>query len=247
MNIKVCWMYHDIMDLYGDKGNIMVLKQRCLARNISFELKTCTIDEDFDLSSFNLVVIGGGADQEQRMISSDLIKRKANINKALESGTFFFLVCGGYQLFGEYYQDNNNNKIQGLGIYPFYTITVKNSARSTGNIVIEVALENIKTTIIGFENHGGQTMNVTTPFGKVLHGHGNNQEGVGEGYYDSKILGTYMHGPLLPKNPILADFIITKAIQKNSPSFKMSELSKLDDTYANKAQLQVLKNLNIRL
>ncbi len=111
MQLKVCWMYHDIMDLYGDRGNIMVLKNRCYARGIGFEIYTCGIGDNIDLSEFDLIFFGGGADREQSIVIKDLKKRKSNIQQAFDKKTFFLLVCGGYQLFGKYYIDASGNKI----------------------------------------------------------------------------------------------------------------------------------------
>ncbi|MBP3853357.1 MAG: glutamine amidotransferase, partial [Erysipelotrichaceae bacterium] len=116
MKIKVCWMYHDIMDLYGDKGNILTLQRRCTDRNIGFELETCAISQKMDLNAFDLVFLGGGADKEQLSLIPDLLQRKENIYQALEDHTFFLLICGGYQLFGQYYISADHEKIEGLKI-----------------------------------------------------------------------------------------------------------------------------------
>ena len=168
--MKVVWMYHDIMDLYGDKGNMMVLMKRCLDRGIPFELDTCGIGEEKDLSEYDLIFLGGGADKEQISLIPDLLSRKENIKKAIDEKTFVLLICGGYQL-------------------------------------IDANLDGLKTRIVGFENHGGQTLNVMHPLGKVVKGCGNSFNAGYEGFYDGKILGTYLHGPLLPKNPEVADFV----------------------------------------
>jgi lipid II isoglutaminyl synthase (glutamine-hydrolysing) len=243
--MKVVWMYHDIMDLYGDKGNMMVLKKRCEDRNIPFELDTCGIGEEKDLSEYDLIFLGGGADKEQISLIPDLLSRKENIKKAIDENTFVLLICGGYQLFGQYYIAANNEKISGLGFYDYYTDTGKAGSRCIGNIVIDAELDDLKTRIVGFENHGGQTLNVKNPLGKVVKGYGNSFDAGFEGFYDGKILGTYLHGPLLPKNPEVADFVIMKALQKGNPSFKYSDLEALDDTFAINARNAIFKKLEI--
>ena len=246
MKIRVCWMYHDIMDLYGDKGNMMVLKKRCEDRNIQFELETCGIGEIKDLSTFDLIFLGGGADKEQISLIPDLLSRKENIQKAMDENTFILLICGGYQLFGQYYIAADGSKIEGLKFYDYYTDTGKAGSRCIGNIILDATLDDLHTKIIGFENHGGQTMNVSKPLGKVLCGYGNHFTAGYEGFYDGKILGTYLHGPLLPKNPDVADFVIMKAIQKQHPNFKLSDLIKLDDTFEKNARQALFDRFNIK-
>ncbi|WP_297238998.1 glutamine amidotransferase [uncultured Faecalicoccus sp.] len=244
--VNVCWMYHDIMDLYGDKGNIMVLKKRCLDRNIEFHLDTCGIGEQKDLSQYDLIFLGGGADKEQISLIPDLLSRKENIKKAMDEHTFVLLICGGYQLFGQYYIAADGSKIEGLKFYDYYTDTGKEGKRCIGNIILEADLDGLKTKIIGFENHGGQTENVKSPLGKVLKGYGNSFDAGYEGFYDGKILGTYLHGPLLPKNPQVADFVITKAIQKRNPDFSFNDLQPLEDLFEEKARKALLDRFQIK-
>ena len=240
MKLKVCWMYHDLMDLYGDKGNIQVLKMRCLDRGIECVVDTCSIGEEKDLSTYDLLFIGGGADKEQGMLVHDLMARKENIQKAMDENTFVLLICGGYQMFGQYYIDGDGNKISGLGFFDYMTESASRDIRCIGNIVVETELDGKAMKIVGFENHGGQTRNVSTPFGKVLAGHGN-VFGCGvEGFYDGKVLGTYMHGPLLPKNADLADFIITKALHKR---YENVNLEPLNDELENKAREVMMKRI----
>ncbi|MGN1344632.1 MAG: type 1 glutamine amidotransferase [Traorella sp.] len=233
MKLKICWMYHDLMDLYGDKGNIQVLKRRCLKRNIDCIVDTCSLNEEKDLSEYDLLFIGGGADKEQSLLVLDLLKRKENLQKALDSKTFVLLICGGYQLFGQYYLDGDGNKIEGLGFFDYYTESASRDIRCIGNIAIEVNIDGESFKAVGFENHGGQTKNVKTPLGKVLAGQGNSFGCGYEGFYNGQVLGTYMHGPLLPKNPKIADIVIQKALSKRYQDVK---LIALDDTLEMKAQ-----------
>lgn len=245
MNLKVCWMYHDIMDLYGDKGNMMVLKKRCFDRGIDFQLDTCQIGQKIDLSTYDLLFLGGGADKEQISLIPDLLSRKENIKKAMDENTFILLICGGYQLFGQYYIAADGQKIDGLKFYDYYTETGKQGSRCIGNIIIDANLEGIQTKIIGFENHGGQTLNVSSPLGKVIHGYGNSFESGFEGFYDGKILGTYLHGPLLPKNPVVADFVIYKALKKRNPDIEFSDLKSLPSLFEQKARDVLFKRFNV--
>lgn len=239
MKLKCAWMYHDIMDLYGDKGNMMTLRKRCEERGIDFDLHTVGIGQKADLSEYDLVFIGGGADREQESLLPDLLSRKDSILKAIESGTFFLLICGGYQLFGQYYEAAGNRKMEGLGIYPYYTDTGEQGKRCIGDIIIEADLDGRKMKLAGFENHGGQTKGVTKPLGKVLHGFGNSFDAGMEGFYDEHILGTYLHGPLLPKNPELADFVIARALARTNPGFQLEDLQEIETPFAAEAR-QVL-------
>lgn len=240
MNLKICWMYHDLMNLYGDKGNIQVLKMRCAARGIDCIVDTCTLKEDRDLSDYDLIFIGGGADKEQRLVAEDLLTRKENILKAMNDHAFVLLICGGYQLFGQYYIDGDGHKIEGLNIFDYYTESSSRDERCIGDIAIEAELDGEKILVAGFENHGGQTKNVKSPLGKVLSGHGNTFHNGFEGFSHPQVLATYMHGPLLPKNPRIADYVIRKALSKR---YGDVELKPLDDTLEDKARQVVLDKL----
>lgn len=242
MKLKICWMYHDLMNLYGDKGNIQVLKMRCAARGIECIVDTCSLDEEKDLSDYDLLFIGGGADKEQGLIVNDLLKRKDNIQKAMQENTFILLICGGYQLFGQYYIDGDGKKIEGLKFFDYYTETASRESRCIGNIALEVDLDEDKFLAVGFENHGGQTRNVSSPLGKVLQGQGNTFNNGYEGFYNGQVLATYMHGPLLPKNPKIADFVIRKALKKH---YAEVELKPLDDTLEDKARKIMLERMKI--
>ncbi len=242
MNLKICWLYHDLMDLYGDKGNIQVLKTRAEKRGIEVVVDTCSLHEEKDLSGYDLLFIGGGADREQKLLVDDLLKRKEALRKAMDGNTFILLICGGYQLFGKYYLDADGEKIEGLGFFDYYTEAASRSERCIGNIAIEAELDGEKIVVVGFENHGGKTMHVQTPFGKVLKGHGNEHQSAYEGFYNGHVLGTYMHGPLLPKNPQVADFILRKALAKRYGEVK---LEVLNDMLEMKAREVILKRLGL--
>ena len=236
--MKVVWMYHDIMDLYGDKGNMMVLKKRCLDRGIPFELDTCGIGEEKDLSEYDLIFLGGGADKEQISLIPDLLSRKENITKAIDEKTFVLLICGGYQLLGKYYTAPNGEKIQGLGILDIYTEA--GDTRFIGDTVIYN--EDFNETYVGFENHSGRTyVNGLKPLGKCVHGYGNNGSDGYEGCIYKNTYCTYFHGSLLAKNPELADRFIKTALE-----MKYSEvaLERLDDSLEIKAKEVMINRLN---
>lgn len=245
MDLKVCWMYHDIMDLYGDKGNMMVLKKRCEDRNIAVTIDTLSIGDQADLTEYDLLFLGGGADKEQMMLIQDLLSRRDNIRQAIEQGTFILLICGGYQLFGQYYINADNEKIEGLKFFDYYTDTGSNGTRCIGNIAIECNLDGQNITAVGFENHGGQTYNVDEPLGKVLSGYGNSFDAGYEGFYNGQVLGTYMHGPLFPKNPEVVDFVIYKSLKKRNKDLSFSDLTPLDDILEEKAKEAILKRLHL--
>lgn len=243
MNLKILWMYHDLMDLYGDKGNLLVLKERAEQRGIEVQLDTCTLNEEKDCRDYDLFFLGGGADREQNLIYEDLLKRKTHIQQAMDEKTAFLLICGGYQLFGQYYKDQDGKQVNGLGFFDYYTVAGDRDHRCIGNIAITATIDQETFEAVGFENHGGQTQNVSSPLGNVLSGHGNTYDGGLEGFINDQVLATYMHGPLLPKNPKIADLMLKRALKKR---YGTVELQPLDDTLEDKARQVMLKRLNVR-
>lgn len=181
----------------------------------------------------------GGADQEQSILAKDLIQYKDNIKEAVKEGVFFLLICGAYQLFGKYYKGVEGNIIPGLEIFDYYTEAILDrKKRCIGNIVIEVSLNDIKTKIIGFENHGGQTFDIDTPFGDVLLGNGNKFGDSKEGFFLPNVIATYLHGPLLSKNPELSDYIIQYCLKRKYQEEII--LEPLDDSFENLCRKQLL-------
>lgn len=242
MELKLLWMYHDLMDLYGDKGNVEVLKVRCAKRNINCIVDTCGIGEKKNIADYDLFFMGGGADHEQGLIYEDLISRKEDILTAMNEDTAFLLICGGYQLFGQYYKDQDGHVINGLGFFDYYTEAKDRDHRCIGNIAVETTMDGDTFKAVGFENHGGQTIDVATPFAKVLNGHGNMYKSQYEGFMNDRVLATYMHGPLLPKNARIADKLIQRALKKR---YGKVELTKLDDTLEDKARDVMLARLGV--
>lgn len=237
--LKILYLYPDMLDLYGDIGNIKILKYRLEKRGINVIVDNYSInDPKPNFVNYDIIFAGGGADNEQQILSEDLLKHKDDIKIAKEQGTFLLLICGAYQLFGKYYKGVEGNIIPGLEIFDYYTeANPDRSKRCIGNIIIEAKLGNNKTRVIGFENHGGQTFDIKTPFGKVLYGNGNKFGDEFEGYFEKNVVATYLHGPLLSKNPELADYIIKYCLER-----KYNEkitLDPLDDEFENKCRIQL--------
>lgn len=214
--IRILYLYPDILDLYGDIGNIKVLEYRSKKRGIIPQIDTYSIgDPEPDFSSYDIVFSGGGADNEQKILSDDLVKYKKQIKKAISGGVFFLLICGSYQLFGKYYKGVDGTIIPGLEIFDYYTEAIGDrKKRCIGNIIINTNLDGKETKVIGFENHGGQTYDSDKCFGKVLYGNGNKFNDENEGFMKKNVIGTYLHGPLLSKNPDIADYIIRYSLKR---------------------------------
>lgn len=241
--LKLLYLYPDMLELYGDYGNIQVLKYRMEKRGIKLIVDRYSIgDKAPDFTSYDIVFAGGGADNEQSILSTDLIKYKENIKEAVKDKVFFLLICGSYQLFGKYYKGVEGNIIPGLEVFDYYTVAQPDrKKRCIGNIVLKVNLEDIETEVIGFENHGGQTFDVNSPFGKVLYGNGNKFGDSEEGFFKENVIATYLHGPLLSKNPVLADYIISYCLERKYN--EKVELEKLDDTFEENCRKQLLEEL----
>lgn len=238
--IKILYLYPDILDLYGDIGNIKVLKYRIEKRGFSAIIDTYSIgDKAPDFSAYDIVFSGGGADNEQKILSEDLVKYKEEIRKAVNEGVFFLLICGSYQLFGKYYKGVDEEIIPGLEIFDYYTEAIEDrSKRCIGNIVLETEIDGEKTKVIGFENHGGQTFDTKENFGSVLFGNGNKFGDSNEGFRMKNVIGTYLHGPLLSKNPKIADFIIKYSLERKYK--EEVNLEALNDEFEEKCREQLL-------
>ena len=241
--IKILHMYADMLDLYGDSGNMEVMAFRCKKRGIECQIDKYSIDSEMpDFSSYDLIYIGGGADLEQQHISADLLKCKDGIVKAYKNGTFLFLICGGYQLMGKYYRDADGNDIKGLGLFDYFTVAPNSRRkRCIGNIVIETKITGKPVKVVGFENHGGQTQGVKAPFGKVLYGNGNCSKSEAEGYCEKNVIATYLHGPCLSKNPEISDYMIEYCVNRGESEHIAIEA--LDDTLEKERRQVMLDRL----
>lgn len=241
--LKLLHMYPNVLDLYGDSGNVEVLKYRCKMRGIELEVFRHVMEkpDSIDFSEMDIIYLGGGADFEQQRIADDLMSCRDRIFDAYKSGVFLLMICGGYQLLGKYYKDSNGEKIPGLGLFSYHTAASSNKrSRCIGNIVIETELVGKKYKVIGFENHGGQTTDVKTPFGRVLCGNGNCWSSEGEGYCEERVIATYLHGPLLSKNPEIADYIIRKALERRGAD---TELCPINDTLEDACRKELFARL----
>ena len=238
--LKILYLYPDILELYGDFGNIQVLRYRLEKRGIKVTIDSYSIgDNPPNFNEYDIVFAGGGADQEQSILAEDLLKYKENIKEAINNGVFFLLICGAYQLFGKYYKGVEGNIIPGLEVFDYYTEAINDrKKRCIGNIVINVNLGGKETKVIGFENHGGQTFDIETPFGDVLLGNGNKFGDTKEGFFNKNVIATYLHGPLLSKNPELTDYIIKYSLDRKYNEDTI--LESLDDEFENKCREQLL-------
>ncbi len=226
MELRVAHLYPDVMNIYGDRGNVIALKYRCEARGIGFALTEVSVGDPFDPAEFDLILIGGGQDREQRRIAEDLVDRGPGIREAVEDGLPVLAVCGGFQLFGHRYVDHEGGIIPGIGVFDLETRHPGPIAdRCIGDVVMETPLGEV----VGFENHGGRTYLAAgvEPFGKVRKGFGNNAEDGGEGARYKNAIGTYLHGSLLPKNPAIADELILRGLRRRYG--EGVELAPLDD------------------
>lgn len=224
MKIIIGHLYPDLLNLYGDRGNIQCLKKRCEWRGIDVEVVEYQLEDEIDFSNLDIVLLGGGSDREQALVCEKLKTIQNDFKCYVEENGVVIAICGGYQLLGNYYMTSNGN-IEGLKLVDLYT--KQGSDRLIQNIVIQSEL--FDTPIVGFENHGGRTyINKNKPLGKVLYGAGNNGETGYEGVIYKNVIGTYLHGPLLPKNPKLCDYLLTKALVRRYG--EDIELEPLDDT-----------------
>lgn len=241
--LRVCHLYPDLLNLYGDRGNIIAFVQRCRWRNIPVSVKTVNLGEPVSFKDFDFVFLGGGSDRVQNIVASDLLKRRDELASAIEDGLVVLAICGGYQLLGKYYQSLEHETIPGLDILDFYTCA--GDKRMVGNIAVEVSLSGKKFIVTGFENHSGQTyLGDIQPFGRVLAGHGNNGSDKFEGACYKNVFCSYLHGPLLPKNAGLTDHLITLALARHGMEM---ELTPLDDRFENSASQVVLSKLKVSI
>jgi lipid II isoglutaminyl synthase (glutamine-hydrolysing) len=234
--LRVCALYPDLMNIYADRGNLLVLERRCAWRGIGFELSACGLGETLDGGAHDVYYLGGGQDRDQRLCAEDLVRlKRGGLHAAAARGAIVLGVCGGYQLLGHSYELGPSEELPGVGLLDVRTVRA-DGPRLIGNVAIEVHLDepaadtdrnNEPRVLAGFENHGGRTHlgGDEQALGRVLKGHGNDGHSGFEGARRGNVIGTYLHGPLLPKNVWFADWLIATALRIGA-----SDLPGLDDT-----------------
>lgn len=211
--LAVCHLYGNLLNTYGDNGNLLMLNHRAKQMGIHLNTEIISLKDDFDPKKYDLVFFGGGQDYEQLIVSRDIQSKKAALTEYIEAGGVTLAICGGYQLLGHYYMDASGNKIDGIGALDHYTLSQDNS-RFIGDIIIKN--EEFGETYVGFENHNGMTFlgKGEKPLGVVQQGKGNNGEDKTEGTIYKQTYCSYFHGPLLVKNTILADRLLHAAMDR---------------------------------
>jgi hypothetical protein len=228
MELRLLALYPEQMNIYADRGNILFLRRRCEWRGIGFSYTAAGPGDGLDPGAHDLLYLGGGQDRDQRAVAADMVAGKREpIASAVEDGAVLLAVCGGYQLLGHSYQ-LGEERLPGLGLVDLETVR-EPGPRLIGNVAIEVDLGDGPRIVAGFENHGGRTYlgDGAEPLGRVVSGFGNNGRDGFEGVRQGNLIGTYLHGPLLPKNAWLADRLIALALERRHGS--APDLAPLDD------------------
>jgi CobQ-like glutamine amidotransferase family enzyme len=235
MNIRVGHLYPDYLNIYADRGNIAVLASRAARRGLDFQVTAVGLGESPEPGDYDLLYVGGGQDREQALIAPDLAAKGPGLREAVGRGAAVLAVCGGYQLLGRFYRDRYGSELPGAGLFPLHTIA--GERRMIGDVLIECELEPGSTeTVAGFENHAGRTIldEGAVPLGRVIAGFGNDGRSGFEGCRVDRAIGTYLHGPLLPRNPRLADWLLARALAHRTGG-EPPELDPLDDTLETEA------------
>jgi CobQ-like glutamine amidotransferase family enzyme len=233
--IVVGHLYPDYLNIYADRGNMAVLERRAAWRGIGFDYRTIGLGEQADPDEYDLYYVGGGQDREQALVAPDLATRGESLQEAVDCGAAFLAVCGGYQLLGRFYRDRSGAELPGIGLLPHHTVA--GERRMIGDVLLECELDpGQRRPLAGFENHAGRTYldEGAEPLGRVVAGFGNNGEDGVEGSRVGNALGTYLHGPLLPRNPWLADWLIGKALARRLGD--APDLEPLPDDFESSAQ-----------
>ena len=241
MELNILHLYPDVLNLYGDNGNIRCMTRRLQWRGIGCQVKKLPIGETAPLSDYDLVFVGGGQDFEQQALLEDLHRGKAaEIRAAVADGLPFLAICGGYQLLGSYYETWDGHRYEFTGALDYWTVGSR--TRLTGNYSFRCEPSAGGSLVVGFENHSGKTWlgSGTQPLGHVLTGFGNNGEDRTEGVHMYNVFGTYSHGPLLPKNPEFCDFLLQTALERK---YGHAELRPLNDQAEQRAHDEIAARL----
>jgi len=235
--LRLGHLYPSLMNIYGDRGNILCLQRRCRLRGIDLEVTPLEPGDVLHPDAFDLLFMGGAQDREQRLVSEDLAATKGALREAVEDGVVFLGVCGGYQLSGRFYRGAEGEEMRGAGVFDLYTLHPgPGSKRLIGNLAAEWE----GGSLAGFENHGGRTYlgAGAQPFAKVVHGYGNDGVSGYEGARFKNAFGSYVHGPILPKNPAFADKLLSLALERR---YGDGTLAPLDDTLEQMAHAAALR------
>jgi hypothetical protein len=232
MEIRIAHLYPSLMNIYADRGNIITLARRCAWRGIDMSVDEFSPGQSLDWEAYDFFYLGGGQDREQLLVCRDLSARGEGLVSAIEGGAALLSICGGYQLLGEYYRTAAGETMEGVGLFKAHTVA--GDRRCIGNVVVEADLNGQSMTLVGFENHSGKTYldPGQQPLGRVVFGFGNNAEDGTEGIVYRNAVGTYMHGPLLPKNPQFTDWLLEKSLQHRyagEGGRELPQLAHLDD------------------
>ncbi|MFL5965651.1 MAG: type 1 glutamine amidotransferase [Gaiellaceae bacterium] len=213
MKIRVGHLYPDYLNIYADRGNIAVLTQRAAWRGHELEVRAVSVGDEVSAGMYDLLYVGGGQDREQALVANDIVTKREGIRGAVDGGTAVLAVCGGYQLLGRSYRDFHDTDLPGVGLFPLDTVA--GDRRMIGDVLLECELdEGVRRTLAGFENHAGRTRldADAQPLGRVVFGFGNDGDSGFEGCRVGRAVGTYLHGPLLPRNPWFADWVLAQAL-----------------------------------
>lgn len=237
LKLSLAHLYPEMLNIYGDYGNVLTIKKRCEWRDIEIEITNIALGDCIDPEKYDFYFIGGGQDKQQIYVSIELQKQKNCLHDAMDLNSVFLGICGGYQLFGSYYQPFTGSRLQGIGLLDVYTIA--GDERFIGNVTAKTDYTMPKT-IVGFENHSGLTYlkGDTKPLAMVEVGAGNNGGDKTEGARFKNVFGTYLHGSFLPKNPHFADYLIKLALEKRYND--TIELSKLNDEIELQAHMALI-------
>ncbi len=252
MILKIAFLYPQLMNLYGDTGNIRAYCKRCSWRGIKTQIQNIGVGDQANFNEFDFIFIGGGQYREQKLICKDLNSKGDQIVNAVENGTALLAICGGYQLLGNYFQTSEEERLNGLGIFDIYS--KEGEMRNTGNIASRFTFKfpkdyipnQIGKTLVGFENHLGETYldKKADPLGRIISGFGNNGEKKTEGCRYKNAFGTYLHGPILPKNPHFADYLIHLSLKQKYGSISLKQLCDIYEKKAHKKALEVILKKN---
>ncbi len=245
--INIYHLYPSHLNLYGDRGNMLALSRRAWWRDIELQIIPIEPGDQINFDRCDLLFMGGGQDSDQLLVAADLKKRQVEMRQAVEAGMPVFAVCGSYQLLGNYYTAAAGEKIGGLEILDLYTEA--GNKRLIGNAVISCQLWQPARTLVGFENHAGKTYlgPGLQPLGTVLNGFGNNGRDKKEGAVYKNVIGTYLHGSLLPKNPWLTDYLLAKALKYRDQDSSLSKLDDSTETEAHQAAIYLARSWRHRL